>query len=89
MDARSGTSSVVGQARRYSTSALDALLGLVLLALYIVGIVSLAAGVTWLAIKIFPTKDRPSKKPEDSTPSDDGGGGAGRLFRRAKREAAG
>jgi len=68
---------------------LDALLGLVLLALYIVGIVSLAAGVTYIAIKIFPTKDRPSKKPDDSTPSDDGGGGAGRLFRKAKRAATG
>jgi len=68
---------------------LDALLGLVLLALYIVGIVSLAAGVTYIAIKIFPTKDRPSKKPDDSTPSDDGGSGAGRLFRKAKRAATG
>jgi hypothetical protein len=67
---------------------LDAFLGLVLLALYIVAIVGLAAGVTYLAVKIFPTKDRPSKKPDATPPSDDGAGG-GRLFRRSKREATG
>jgi hypothetical protein len=68
---------------------LDAALGLALLALYIIGIVSLAAGVTFVAIKIFPTKDRPSKKQDDSPPPSDDGTGAGRLFRRAKRAAAG
>ena len=79
------------RARRYSTTALDAALGILLLALYIVGIVSLAAGVTYVAIKIFPTKDRPSKKEEDGKPptSSDDGSAAGRLFRRSKREAAG
>lgn len=79
-----------GRARRYSTSALDAFLGLLLLALYVVGMVGLAALVTFVAIKIFPTKDRPSKN-QDAPPSDDGASGAsgaGRLFRKAKRGAA-
>jgi hypothetical protein len=68
---------------------LDAALGLLLLAAYIVGIVGLAALVTLGAIKLFPTKDRPSKKPDDSPPPANGGGkdGGGRLFRKAKREA--
>ena len=69
---------------------MDTLLGLVLLAFYVVGMVTLAGLVTLAAIKIFPTKDRPRKDPD--APSDDGGtsgGAAGRLFRRAKREATG
>ena len=77
-------------ARRYSTTALDAALGILLLALYIVGIVALAAGVTYAAIKIFPTKDKPSKKEDDKPPtSSDDGQSAGSLFRRSKREASG
>ena len=59
-----------------------------LLAVYVVGMVGLAAGVTYVAIKIFPTKDRPSKKQDSPPPSDDGSG-AGRLYRRAKRAATG
>jgi hypothetical protein len=62
---------------------LDAFLGLLLLAFYITGVVSLAAFVTYLAVKIFPTKDRPDKKPD--APSEDGAGTAGRLYRRARR----
>jgi hypothetical protein len=50
--------------------------------------VGLAAAVTFVAIRIFPTKDRPGKKPDEKPPSDDGSG-AGRLFRKAKREATG
>jgi len=50
--------------------------------------VGLAAAVTYVAIKIFPTKDRPRKTPDDTPPSDDGSG-AGRLFRKAKRAATG
>jgi hypothetical protein len=42
--------------------------------------------VTFVAIKIFPTRDRPGKKPEP--PSEDGDSPAGRLFRRAKRGEA-
>jgi hypothetical protein len=68
---------------------LDAALGLVYLVLYIVAIVGLAALVTFGAIKIFPTKDRPTKKEkgDDTSPPSDDGAGAGRLFRKAKREA--
>ncbi len=69
---------------------MDSLLGLVLLVLYVVGMVTLAGLVTLAAIKIFPTKDRSSKKPDDDgTPPTDDGSAAGRLFRRAKREATG
>jgi hypothetical protein len=71
---------------------LDAFLGLLLLAVYVVGIVSLAAGVTYVTIRIFPTKDRPGKKSDGQPPSDDGagaGGAAGRLYRRARRASAG
>ena len=70
---------------------MDDVLGIFLLALYIVGIVALASLITWAAIKLFPTKDKPSKKKEDDAPppSSDDGVGAGRLFRRSKREATG
>ncbi len=70
---------------------MDDVLGIFLLALYIVAIVSLAGLITYAAIRIFPTKDRPSKKKEsdDSPPPSDDGAGAGRLFRRSKREATG
>jgi hypothetical protein len=64
---------------------LDRLLGLLLLAVYVVGITSLAAFVTYLVVKIFPTERTP-KEPESSPPtSDEGTPQAGRLFRRAKR----
>jgi hypothetical protein len=69
---------------------LDDVLGIFLLALYITAIVSLAGLVTYAAIKIFPTKDRrKDKTPDDSPPPSDDGVGAGRLFRRSKREATG
>jgi hypothetical protein len=69
---------------------LDALLGLILLAAYVIAIVALAAAVTFVAIKIFPTRDY-SKKDEDDKPPkppSDGDAPAGRLFRRAKRGTA-
>jgi hypothetical protein len=68
---------------------LDQALGLLLLALYITGIVALAAAVTYAVIRIFPTERNP-KKPSDTDPSASNRGeesAAGRLFRRAKREA--
>ena len=52
-------------------------------------IVALAAGVTYAAIRIFPTKDSPSKKDDDKPPTSTEGTRAGSLFRRSKREAAG
>jgi hypothetical protein len=72
---------------------LDAALGLLLLAVYIVGIVGLAAGITFGVIKIFPTERNPKKaedtnaKPakDESTPAN-GGTTQGSLFRRSKRE---
>jgi hypothetical protein len=72
---------------------LEKILGLLLLALYIVAIVGLAALVTFAVIKIFPTKRTPKKPDEsDSPPPPSEGGGsvnaAGRLFRRAKRGTA-
>ena len=66
---------------------MEKILGLLLLVVFIVTIVGLAAAVTYAVIKIFPTQRGP-KTPDtsDSAPpaSEEG---AGRLFRRAKREA--
>jgi len=70
---------------------LDQLLGLLLLAVYIVAIVGLAALITWGVIKIFPTQRTPTKPDKPQAPSGDGAAsesGAGRLFRRAKRGTA-
>jgi hypothetical protein len=68
---------------------LEKLLGLLLLAVYITVIVSLAAAVTFAVIKIFPTKRTPSKPDGSDPPASNRGleAAAGRLFRRAKREA--
>ena len=62
---------------------MDRVLGVLILAVYVVSIMALAGAVTYAVIRIFPTRDKPSKPDE---PSGDGTG-AGRLFRRAKREA--
>jgi len=61
---------------------LDRILGLLLLAVYVATIVGLSAGVTFLVIKLFPVKSKPAKP---DSPSEDGDGPTGRLFRRAKR----
>jgi hypothetical protein len=67
---------------------LDDVLGLALLVVYIVGIVGLAAAITFAVIKIFPTERKPKDpdKQESSHPpaSPDG---QGRLFRKSKRAA--
>jgi hypothetical protein len=67
---------------------LEKVLGLLLLAVYITVIVGLAAAVTFAVIKVFPTERTPSK-PDGSDPPAPNRGleSAGRLFRRAKREA--
>jgi hypothetical protein len=66
---------------------LDRVLGLLILAVYVVLVVGLAGAVTYGVVKIFPTKDD-SDKPDK--PSDDGAGEPqGRLFRRSKRATAG
>jgi hypothetical protein len=70
---------------------LDDVLGLLVLAVYIVGIVGLAAAITFAVIKIFPTERKPKNpdKQESSHPpaASDGGSGGGKLFRRSKRAA--
>jgi hypothetical protein len=37
---------------------MDTVLGLIGLVIYIIGIVSLAAGVTWLVVKLSPSKSQ-------------------------------
>jgi hypothetical protein len=63
---------------------LDRVLGLIVLVLYVIAIMGFAGLITWLVIRVFPTKDE-SKKP--GPPSDDGTP-MGKLFRRAKRGEA-
>lgn len=74
--------------RGYSTAALDDVLGLALLVVYIVAVVGFAAAITWAVIKVFPTERKPKNpdKEESSHPpaSTDGGG---KLFRKSKRAA--
>ena len=65
---------------------MDRAFGLLLLLAYIVLIVGLAAGVTFVVIKLFPMKPKESK-PEEPSNDGDGPPPQGRLFRRAKREA--
>jgi hypothetical protein len=69
---------------------LDQVLGLVLLALYIVGVVGLAAAMTWITVKIFPTKSNGGESPDErkKQPATNGGSTGGRLFRKAKRGEA-
>lgn len=67
---------------------MDELLGLLLLAGFIVAIVGLAALVTFAVVKIFPTERTPKKPDKPEIPSGDGTGAAGRLFRKAKRGEA-
>jgi hypothetical protein len=69
---------------------LDEALGLLLLAGYIVGVVALAAGITYAVIRIFPTERNPNKGDKPDKPSENGDSSAtGRLFRRSKRETTG
>ena len=71
---------------------MDEFLGLLLLAAYIVGIVGLAAAITWVVIKIFPTERNPKKPDAEEKPATEpkpsgksGESGGGTLFRRSKR----
>ena len=70
---------------------MDDVLGLLLLGVYIVGIVGLAAAITYAVVKIFPTERNPKKKSDSGDKPDSSSGssgeGQGRLFRRSKREA--
>ena len=51
---------------------LDEVLGLLALAGYIIGIVGLAAAITWVVIRIFPTERNP-KKPDAEEKTASGG----------------
>jgi hypothetical protein len=66
---------------------LDDALGLALLVVYIVGIVGLAAGITFAVIKIFPTERNPKKDDKDDASPPASPDGAGKLFRKSKRAA--
>jgi hypothetical protein len=73
---------------------LDAALGLLLLAVYIVGVVGLASGITFAVIRIFPTERKPKDDQEPAKPSksevspaNGGATRAGSLFRRSKRRS--
>jgi hypothetical protein len=72
---------------------LEHVLGLIALAGYIAGIVGLAAGITYVVIRVFPTERTPKKdgddkagEPEKTQGGSSGEAGQGSLFRRAKRE---
>jgi hypothetical protein len=43
----------------YPKAVVETLLGLIGLALFIVGVISLAAAVTWTVVKITPAEKRP------------------------------
>jgi hypothetical protein len=61
-----------------------------MLAAYITGVVGLAAGITLVVVKLFPTKSDSETPPDErkkESPTNDSVPG-GRLFRRAKRGAA-
>jgi len=62
---------------------LDATLGLLLLLFYILSILGISAAITYAVVRIFPTERTP-KKPDTPRGQESA---AGRLFRRAKREA--
>jgi hypothetical protein len=68
---------------------LDAALGLLFLAVYIVAVIGLAAAITYGVIRVFPTERNPkaNEKPDkaDAPPGKNGETAAGRLFRRSKR----
>ena len=46
---------------------MEDVLGLLGLVVYVVGVISMAAGVTWLVVKLFPTQEK--KKKADATAS--------------------
>jgi hypothetical protein len=65
---------------------LDQVLGLALLAVYIVGVVAFAAAMTWVVVKLFPTeRDGDERDEQQKESSTNDAVPSGRLFRRAKR----
>jgi hypothetical protein len=43
---------------------MDGVLGIIGLIVFVAGIISLSAAVTWLVIKISPSRDKPKSEPE-------------------------
>jgi len=66
---------------------LNDVLGLLLLAVYIVGILAISAAITYAVVKIFPTERKP-KKPDEPDSSSGSGDSGGSLFRKSKRASA-
>ena len=66
---------------------MNAVLGLLLLVVYIVAIVGLAALMTYAVIRLFPTQKGPKQPSDGDAPSSGGiAQTGGRLFRSAKRQ---
>ena len=69
---------------------MQTVLGLFELLFYVVSILGISAAITYAVVRIFPTERTP-KKPDNTPDSGSSTRGeesaAGRLFRRAKREA--
>ena len=53
---------LLGGSRGYCTAALENVLGLIGMVIFIVGVISLAAGVTYLVVKITPSEPRKKRK---------------------------
>jgi len=51
----------------YSKFVMDAVLGLLGLIFFVVAVISLAAGVTWLVVKLFPQQDNKPKPQAESS----------------------
>jgi hypothetical protein len=45
---------------------MDSVLGLIGLIVFVVAVISLAAGVTWLVVKLFPQQEKKPPQPESS-----------------------
>ena len=46
---------------------MEDVLGLLGLIVYVVAVISFAAGVTWLVVKLFPSQEKKKKKEADAT----------------------
>jgi hypothetical protein len=53
---------------RLSYDLVENVLGLILFAVFIAGVIAFAAGVTWLVVRISPMPD-PNKKKADAPPA--------------------
>jgi hypothetical protein len=50
----------------YSRLVIDSALGLLGLIVFVVAVISLAAGVTWLVVKIFPSSAQKKARTQES-----------------------